>query len=251
MERSEEKNGKKITTSASDSDNETTGILVMLKEIYWSFFYSFDGLLYVLLTQRNMRFHFFAALMVITLSLTLGLPGFQKAFLFAMITFVLSMETLNTCIEAFTDIVSPNHHRLAKAAKDAAAGAVLAVSIGSLMVAGFVFLPPIVALARNYGEWAQHAAKGIAMAVVIGSVVFFWASRVVRGLLKPALFLSSAAAAYASGFLCWQERDWISFCALVFFSFLLLGSIAKKKAILYDFIGELTGATIFAVVTWL
>ncbi|MEW6201862.1 MAG: diacylglycerol kinase family protein [bacterium] len=249
MERAEEEK-KEITAVSADSDEERVGIVDMMREIYRSFYYAFDGLLYVLLTQRNMRFHFFAALMVITLSLTLGLSGMQKAFLFAMITFVLSMETLNTCIEAFTDIVSPNHHRLAKAAKDAAAAGVLAVSIGSLMAAGYVFLPPVVGLIRDTGQWVQYAAKAAAMGVVIGAVVVFWLSRFVRGLLRPALFLSSCSAAYAGAFLCWQERDWISYCALVFFSFLLLGSIAKKRAILYGFAGELTGAVLFAIEIW-
>lgn len=54
---------------------------------------------------------------------------------------VLSLELVNTALEAVVDLVSPQVHPLAKVAKDAAAAAVLVASIGAALV-GLVVLGP-------------------------------------------------------------------------------------------------------------
>lgn len=54
---------------------------------------------------------------------------------------VLSLELLNTSLEAVVDLASPEVHPLAKVAKDAAAAAVLVGSGGALVV-GVVVLGP-------------------------------------------------------------------------------------------------------------
>lgn len=54
---------------------------------------------------------------------------------------VLSLELVNTALEAVVDLVSPQFHPLAKVAKDAAAAAVLVASVGALGV-GAVLLGP-------------------------------------------------------------------------------------------------------------
>ncbi len=59
---------------------------------------------------------------------------------------VLSLELVNTAAEALTDLISPGPHPLAEAAKDAAAGAVLVASIGSVLVGAAVLLPPLITL---------------------------------------------------------------------------------------------------------
>lgn len=59
---------------------------------------------------------------------------------------VLSVEMLNTAIEAVVDLASPEHHHLARVAKDVAAGAVLMAAFGSLVVAAYIFIPRIMHL---------------------------------------------------------------------------------------------------------
>ena len=44
---------------------------------------------------------------------------------------------------ATVDLVSPEYHLLAKYAKDCAAGAVLAASLSSLLIAAIIFLPKV------------------------------------------------------------------------------------------------------------
>ena len=62
---------------------------------------------------------------------------------------MLSLELLNTVVEAVVDLVTPDYHPLARVAKDVAAGAVLVSAIGGLAVGAFLFLPRLWALALS------------------------------------------------------------------------------------------------------
>jgi diacylglycerol kinase len=62
---------------------------------------------------------------------------------------ILSLEALNTAIEAVVDLVSPEYNDLARIAKDTAAGALVFAVIASLIVAGAVFGPRILVLLRG------------------------------------------------------------------------------------------------------
>ena len=56
---------------------------------------------------------------------------------------VLSLELVNTAIEAVVDLASPDIHPLAKLSKDAAAGAVLISAIISAVIGLMIFIPYI------------------------------------------------------------------------------------------------------------
>ena len=57
---------------------------------------------------------------------------------------VLALELVNTSIESIVDLVSPEWSLLAKHAKDCAAGAVLLVSIMSVVAGLLIYIPAIV-----------------------------------------------------------------------------------------------------------
>ncbi|MCL4441173.1 MAG: diacylglycerol kinase family protein [Firmicutes bacterium] len=108
-----------------------------------SFGHALSGILYALRTQRNMKVHFVAAILVVTVSLFLRLSSSEWVDVIFAIFFVLAAECANTAIEAVVDLSSPQKHPLAKTAKDCAAGAVLLAAINALMVAYFVLWPKI------------------------------------------------------------------------------------------------------------
>ena len=58
---------------------------------------------------------------------------------------VLSLELLNSALEATVDLISSDFHPLAKLAKDAAAGAVLLSSILAVLIGLVVLGPPLLA----------------------------------------------------------------------------------------------------------
>lgn len=149
----------------------------MLKQVVMSFWYAFDGLFYVMITQRNMRFHFCMALWVMSFAVIFRLPPLHKAFLFMIITFVFAMEVLNTCIENLTNLMSPEYSKWAKIAKDTAAAAVLVVSIGSVMAACYLLIGPFFDTLFNPEFWKTGAFEIVAVAVIVFSVLGFWLTR--------------------------------------------------------------------------
>jgi len=104
-----------------------------------SFNYAFEGIIHVLRTQRNLRLHFLAAILVFGAAIALGVARLQLIALVLAIAFVLVAEMLNTAIEGVIDVSTTNFDPNAKLAKDIAAGAVLIASITALGVGYLVF----------------------------------------------------------------------------------------------------------------
>jgi diacylglycerol kinase (ATP) len=92
------------------------------------------------LNQRNFRIEVYLALVVLALAVWLDVGLVQVLIL---ITLILGLELANTALEALVDLVSPEFHPLAKAAKDMAAGAVLTASILSALIGLILFVPPL------------------------------------------------------------------------------------------------------------
>ena len=116
-----------------------------------SFRYALAGLAYVLRTQRNFRVHSCLGLVVFIAGAILGLSWLELAVLVGVIMAVLLAELLNTIIETAVDLVAPEYHPLAKIAKDVAAGAVLLMAFGAVLIGLLVFVPHIIAEARLLG----------------------------------------------------------------------------------------------------
>jgi diacylglycerol kinase len=112
-----------------------------------SFSFAGQGVWYVVRTQRNMRVHLLAAAAAIMTGLVLHIGVADWACVVAAIGLVLTAETLNTVVEALTDLYTSEEHPLAKVAKDAAAGAVLLASATAFGVGVAVFLPRLIARA--------------------------------------------------------------------------------------------------------
>lgn len=95
-------------------------------------------------SERNMKIHVLATLIVTALGFILGLEPLEWVACIFSIVIVIGSEMLNTAIETIVDIVSPNINPLAKKAKDIAAGAVLVLAMGALAVGLIIFIPKIV-----------------------------------------------------------------------------------------------------------
>ena len=117
-----------------------------LKERITSFKYAFEGIGEVLRSQANPKIHLVFAVVVIIFGGYFNISTVEWCLLVACIAAVLSAETMNTAIEHLTDLVSPEYHPLAKKTKDAAAGGVLWMAIGAVIIGLIIFLPRVVAL---------------------------------------------------------------------------------------------------------
>jgi diacylglycerol kinase (ATP) len=107
---------------------------------WWrSFVYAWAGIAYAWRTQRNFRVEVVIGALAITLGILLGV---NLASILVMTALVLTLEMVNTALEALVDLSSPTYHPLAKIAKDVAAGAVLMASCISVLVGIAVLLEP-------------------------------------------------------------------------------------------------------------
>jgi diacylglycerol kinase (ATP) len=104
-----------------------------------SFNYAFEGIIYVVRTQRNMRVHFVVALSVLPLGVVLGVTRFELLALLLSVSFVLIAEMFNTALEKAIDVATNSFDPLARTAKDVAAGAVLVAAVNATFVGYLVF----------------------------------------------------------------------------------------------------------------
>ena len=143
--------------------------------LWAAFDYAFSGILYATRTQRNMRIHLVAASLAIVATLYLRLDRAYVALVVLCIALVIALELVNTAIEAVVDLMTVAHHPLAKIAKDAAAGAVLVVSMASVIVGYLAFYEGVTAS----GAKVSAAVAGIprnyvfVTLVVVGVVTLF------------------------------------------------------------------------------
>ena len=110
-----------------------------------SFAYALIGIGSAVKSERNMRIHLVAAIAAVLLGAWLGLDGREWASIVICCALVMSLECLNTAVEAVVDLASPDIHPLAKKAKDCAAGAVLLAAIGAAIVGCIIFVPKLAA----------------------------------------------------------------------------------------------------------
>ena len=98
-----------------------------------------EGILQAARSEKHLRIHFIAAIIVLLMVLFLKVTAIEFALLALSIFAVLCTEMLNTAVEAVVDLVSPSYHPLAKTAKDTAAGAVLIAACGAAIM-GYLIL---------------------------------------------------------------------------------------------------------------
>ncbi|HWK58949.1 MAG TPA: diacylglycerol kinase family protein [Parapedobacter sp.] len=115
----------------------------MTKRKHNPFADAFNGIVATYRSERNLRIHMILALVAVALGVWLRLAPGEWCWIAVCIALVIMAELINTAIEAWVDMVSPNEHPLAKKAKDAAAGAVLVAAVFSATVGTLIFLPKL------------------------------------------------------------------------------------------------------------
>ena len=110
-----------------------------------SFGYAFEGVAYILRTQRNARIEIAIAIAAVVLAAWLGISTVEWAVLVLTIALVTTLEWVNTSLELAVTLASPEPHPSAKAAKDVAAACVLLGAFASLAVGVLLFGPRLVA----------------------------------------------------------------------------------------------------------
>jgi diacylglycerol kinase len=114
-----------------------------LKGLGATFRYALQGFAHTIRTQRSMRVHIAAAVLVTLAGVAVRLERVEWAIIAICVGLVLSSELINTALEAVVDLVSPEFDPKAKVAKDAAAAAVFVFAVISVIVGALIFFTAI------------------------------------------------------------------------------------------------------------
>ena len=116
--------------------------------LYKSFGYAFEGIFAGIRGERNMKIHCFAAVCVIVAGVLFHISVTEWCICLVLFGLILSLELVNTAIEAVVDLVTEDKKQLAKLAKDTAAGAVLIAAVMAAMAGLLIFVPKLVSLLK-------------------------------------------------------------------------------------------------------
>lgn len=116
------------------------------KPLYKSFGYAIAGFLTCIRGERNMKIHLTAAILVTLAGTLLHISAGEWIICLILFGLIMSLEMVNTALEAVVDLVTKEKQPLAKKAKDAAAGAVLVSSVMAAIIGLIIFLPKIFAI---------------------------------------------------------------------------------------------------------
>ena len=114
------------------------------KKLMNSFKYAIEGFISSFKTERNMKIHILAAIIVIIAGIILKLNTNEWFVCIIAIVMVIAGELFNTAIETIVDMISPEKNEKAKLVKDISAAAVLILAIGALVCGLIIFLPKII-----------------------------------------------------------------------------------------------------------
>lgn len=117
-----------------------------IKELLLSFKYAIEGILQTIKSERNMKIHIFMMVLVIIFGIVFKISVFEWIICITLFSIVIGAELFNTAIENTVDIIMPQKNDKAKIAKDASAGAVLVLSIGSAVIGLIIFIPKLLNL---------------------------------------------------------------------------------------------------------
>lgn len=112
-----------------------------IKRFFHSIKYSIEGLLYAYRYEQSLWLHGVATIFSICLGIIFRIKLSEWAIVFIALGTILGMELINSAIEATVDLVTLEHHPLAKIAKDCGSAASFIMTLVAFVICLFVFGP--------------------------------------------------------------------------------------------------------------
>lgn len=106
-----------------------------------SFQNAFNGIIYVLKSERNARIHLTSATVVLALGLILDMTGLELAAICFAVLIVFLAEVTNTALEKTLDLIQDKPNSQVRIVKDMAAGGVLVAAMIATIIGAVVFKP--------------------------------------------------------------------------------------------------------------
>ena len=114
------------------------------KKVNQSIGHAIDGIIDLIKIERNAKIHLASTILVVYVGYKFDFSSQEWIWISLAVSCVWVAELFNTSIERLTNLVSPEHHPLAKQVKDYAAGAVLVMSLWAILVFCLIAIPHLV-----------------------------------------------------------------------------------------------------------
>jgi diacylglycerol kinase (ATP) len=150
-----------------------------------SFNFAVEGIIHVLRTQRNMRIHLLAAVIVLVAAIATGVTKLELIALLLAIAFVFIAEMINSALEQAIDVSTTSFDPLAKLAKDTAAGAVLIATLNAIAVGYLVFSGQIADRSGRLLERLRDAPAQLTLIALVVTIILVIAAKAYTGRGRP------------------------------------------------------------------
>lgn len=137
-----------------------------------SFNFAVQGIISSITTERNMKFHYLAAIGVIIFSLFFNLSRIEFMMMIFAITLVVVMELVNTAIERTIDLITQDYHPVAKLVKDISAGAVLISGINAIIIAYLLFFDRIISISDVLLMKIKNSTQHLTFVAILLVLIF-------------------------------------------------------------------------------
>ena len=105
--------------------------------------YAFKGMLILLRTEASIKIQFCIAITMTIAGFYYNITATEWIMQCFAIGLVMSVEGVNTAIEAIADFIHPGHHEKIGFIKDIAAGAVFIASIAASIIGFIIYIPKV------------------------------------------------------------------------------------------------------------
>ena len=105
--------------------------------------YAFQGLFILLKTESSIKIQFVIGLLVTIAGFYFDISNMEWALQFICIGMVVGVEGITTAVEKLADFVQPEFDKKIGLIKDISAGAVMAVSLISVIVGCIIYFPKV------------------------------------------------------------------------------------------------------------
>lgn len=132
---------------------------------------AFDGIIYAITTQSNIKKQLIIAVAVMLVSLFFDLNKAEFLCLMFTVVLIIVAEMINTAIETVVDLYTDLYHPKAKIAKDVGAGAVVITAINAVIVAYFLFFEKISTIGLKLIDEVVNSPIHLAFVAVLLTVI--------------------------------------------------------------------------------
>lgn len=133
--------------------------------------HAWRGLVHTAVHQRNMRMHLISAILVGLVGSGIPLGLAEKVTLIFCVLLILFAEMLNSALEQLVDLAIQQFDEKARITKDVAAGGVLVLAIGSVVIFAAVLVHNADAVLNNLPAVQRQVIWGVPITLVGGALM--------------------------------------------------------------------------------